>query len=563
MKKENPDKKKPNFDIAHIGHLGSAGFDAESKGRLEAAIIAAVTNYIQLEEEQLALKKIKPKQSNWLYQTRLESVRRTSIHKKGNSEKSNWKMCSLALLFLLTILIQPGLAKTNNNNSFYTKPPQAQEVLAVTHKAFQRRFELAREQAVAYQPIAGNNMNFMGTHGQGFGPIQGFSPTNVGANVGDDLLIRIGIEVNKSNFIVSLPDGGEIIDFARDRFPLARLEEDSQLQLTANSSQVDLEFKTKSVPEKATSPFIPVSYVSPGTAIQQFTSNQGYLIYGSDPNSIVSINNKPYRGALWIRPLSDGNQKTYVVNVVELEDYLLSVVPSEMPSSWPIEALKAQAIAARTYAIANLGKCEKSGFDLYATVADQVYEGVKTENEATNRAVLDTNGIIITHNDKPISAFFHSGAGGYTELAEDVWGQSRPYLQSVPDYDDASPKFTWSKEVSSNELLNTLQSKSINIGDILYVLPIERSSTNRVKMLLLCGSNGSTLISGTDFRSILKLSSNNFNIIQNPSGFSIYGRGYGHGVGMSQWGAKALAENGYNAQQIIAYYYKNVFCQHI
>lgn len=177
-----------------------------------------------------------------------------------------------------------------------------------------------------------------------------------------------------------------------------------------------------------------------------------------------------YRGILRVE---NRNNTIAIINDVCLENYLQSVVPSEMPPTWETEALKAQAIAARTYAIANMGKHGKDGFDLVDTQMDQVYNGVKAEYPTTNRAVNDTAGIILTYNNKPISAMYSSSAGGKTVAASDSFGYDVPYLQSVASYDDDYPKF-------------------------------------------------------------------------------------GHGVGMTQHGARNLAKMGNNAYQILAHFYNNI-----
>ena len=136
-----------------------------------------------------------------------------------------------------------------------------------------------------------------------------------------------------------------------------------------------------------------------------------------------------------MRVLNKDNTIT-VINDLCLENYLQGVVPAEMPPSWNIEALKAQTIAARTYAVANMGKHSKEGFDLLDTQMDQVYEGVQAEYESTNNAVISTSGIIMIYNNKPISAMYSSSAGGQTTSAQSSFGYDVPYLQSVLSYDD-------------------------------------------------------------------------------------------------------------------------------
>lgn len=184
----------------------------------------------------------------------------------------------------------------------------------------------------------------------------------------------------------------------------------------------------------------------------------------------VNAKKKWYRGYLSIQ--NRGNKLT-VINDIDLENYIKGVVPSEMPSGWEIEALKAQAIAARSYALANLGKRASMGFDLKDTPEDQAYGGASAETVKTNSAVEQTANLVLTYNYKVVSAYYSASAGGKTINAKDVWGADVPYIRSVPSYD----------------------------GDV---------------------------------------------------------KKNGHGVGMSQHGANNLAKDGYNAYQILQYFYKNV-----
>ena len=226
-----------------------------------------------------------------------------------------------------------------------------------------------------------------------------------------------------------------------------------------------------------------------------------------------------------------------------------------MPSGWPLEALKAQAVAARSYAIANIGKHGKEGYDLRATIDDQVYSGISTESDNSNEAVGATSGLVLKHEGRPITAFFHSTSGGSTEVPERVWGKPLGYLQSVPDYDDASPHFTWSKRFAPDDLEKMV---GADVGRLLSISVVTRTSSNRAQDLMVQGSNGSKMVSGESLRKSLKLPSTLFNVGNDGNGYIFAGRGYGHGLGMSQYGAKALAERGCNAAQILSYYYKNV-----
>jgi stage II sporulation protein D len=192
------------------------------------------------------------------------------------------------------------------------------------------------------------------------------------------------------------------------------------------------------------------------------------IVLRTDKDGYVSTKGKWYHGKLMVKLVDN---KITVINDVDLENYIKGVVPSEMPPSWEFEALKAQAIAARSFALANLGKQAKEGYDLKDNTEDQAYGGASVETNITNKAVEETHGLVLTYDMKIISAYYSASAGGMTNT--NAWGGSVPYLHSVPSFDD--------------------------------------------------------------------------NVAKN-----------GHGVGMSQHGANNLAKQGYNAYQILQYFYQNV-----
>jgi stage II sporulation protein D len=267
-----------------------------------------------------------------------------------------------------------------------------------------------------------------------------------------------------------------------------------------------------------------------------------------------SYNNKFYRGCLCL--VSVDKQPSFsLVNYLDLEDYLLSVVPAEMPSSWPLEALKAQAVAARSYAIANSGKHGKDGYDVKDTTEDQVYLGVKSESKNSSQAVFESKDLVATYSGKPICAYFHSTSGGATELAENVWSKQLPYLKSVIGQDQLSPHFSWNKQFSVDELENNLVP---DLGKLLSILIIARTPTQRATYVLFTGSSSARILPAETIRRTLNLPSTNFNVTYCDQGYAFAGHGFGHGLGLSQWGAKALAEQGYNAEQILKYYYKDI-----
>jgi SpoIID/LytB domain protein len=309
-------------------------------------------------------------------------------------------------------------------------------------------------------------------------------------------------------------------------------------------------------------------------SLASFNNDKTFMLI---PNSVdgqpglFAINGKFYRGNLIVLPQSalaasgsgdaSGQGLGFnLINEIDLDDYLLGVVPSEMPSSWPLEALKAQAIAARTYALANLGKHGKDGYDLKDTTDDQVYSGVKAESSASNAAVAATDGVVMTYEGNPICAYFHSASGGITESAENVWGKPLPYLRAVMDYDQQSPLSTWNRTFSVDQLESALAS---DIGKLLSIDVVSRSQSRRACQLLVSGSRGAQITNAETVRRLLKLPSTNFNVSVLDNAYLFSGRGFGHGLGLSQWGAKGLAEQGYNAAQILTYYYRNVSLERI
>lgn len=168
---------------------------------------------------------------------------------------------------------------------------------------------------------------------------------------------------------------------------------------------------------------------------KKISSNK--IVIKPEENGYVSVKKKWYRGHFQL--VNDGMSLT-VINDVPLEKYLQGVVPSEMPPSWEHDAHKAQAIAARSYALANLGKRGKYGYDLKDTPEDQAYGGASAETPQTNNAVKETEGIVLVHDGKIIPAYYSASAGGKTTTAGQVWSKDLAFLKSVPSFDDGIKK---------------------------------------------------------------------------------------------------------------------------
>ena len=294
-------------------------------------------------------------------------------------------------------------------------------------------------------------------------------------------------------------------------------------------------------------------------------SDKKSLIIKSLDKRGIWINSKRYSGKIHI---VFRDNKILAINILGIEKYLNSVVGSEMPHKWHLEALKAQAIASRTYA---LQKKNNGLYDIDSTQTNQVYNGLESSTSKTRKAVRETRSLVIIYKNKLINALFHSSSGGMTENSEDVWNDPYPYLVSVKDFDQKNPKFKWNKKVSKSELKKIFPI----VGGIQQIKVLNITETGRVKNLKISGIYGEKIITGKEFRSKLGLKSTLFRPVisdnfydikdlQNQSNMKSYphltisGLGAGHGVGMSQWGARYMAKRGYKANQILRYFYKGV-----
>jgi stage II sporulation protein D len=306
---------------------------------------------------------------------------------------------------------------------------------------------------------------------------------------------------------------------------------------------------------------------SSGQTVGELQAMDAFKAEGSDGVMLGKLKAK----ALWIEPTGDGyvwiGDRWYrgrtqllatgkgltAINHVNIEHYLYSVLGSEMYPTWPQEALKAQAVAARSYALHKRSTSGNGLFDVVDTTASQVYKGLEGEAQTTHQAVEATAGQVMTYNGQVILAVFHSSSGGHTENVEDIWKESLPYLRGVVDYDMGAPVFEWTKNFSSSEL----SSKISGVGTVTSMTAERKTPNGRVVTMLVKGDRGTKRISGNDLRNTLGLKSTLFVVNPNGDGFQIQGRGYGHGLGMSQWGAHNLAQQGVGYQKILSHYYQN------
>ncbi|BAD80273.1 similar to stage II sporulation protein D [Synechococcus elongatus PCC 6301] len=311
------------------------------------------------------------------------------------------------------------------------------------------------------------------------------------------------------------------------------------------------------------------SYAQPSANGQvqlgSFRARQIWLEPTND--GLVWVGDRWYRGRLQL--ILDQGAVT-AINHVGLESYLYSVVGSEVYASWPTEALKAQAVAARSFVLYRRDRNRDPRFDVGNSTTWQVYKGIASEAPTTIAAVNATAGQVLTYNNRVIEAVFHASSGGHTENVEDVWGKPLPYLRGVQDYDQNAPVFNWSQSFSVQEL----SAKLTGVGRILQTEPLQTTPFGRIRDLRITGDRGSRVVKGDEVRRALNLrsslftvsseaSSNWFDFLrpnpapQPPSQFTIIGRGYGHGLGLSQWGAYGLASQGVDYRRILSHFYQN------
>lgn len=363
-----------------------------------------------------------------------------------------------------------------------------------------------------------------------------------------------------------------------------------------------------------------------------FAYNNDYNIFISSfdndlEKNAVNVDGKKYRGMIGFFIIED--YKLVTINRLDVESYLYGVIPNEMSPSWPIEALKAQVLAARTYAISNINPNASYGYDMVDNQNSQVYRGFESEQINSNQAVDETAGEMIYHSGSLINAYFHSTSGGKTENSENVWTYSLPYVRGVDDeYSNISPYSTWNKIMNTDKIIEKLKEDGNEANKIYDIKLTEISENNRILKTLIetdCENieyqketirkvlgydfllstwfdvdynNKKTFVSTCDVNvnnneedkemlktveqksedkiygkkaisadGIKEIKSENASLISDktkeetltyPSEYYFNGRGWGHGIGLSQYGAKQMAIEGFTYDEILKHYYSGV-----
>lgn len=343
-------------------------------------------------------------------------------------------------------------------------------------------------------------------------------------------------------------------------------------------------------------------------------SNQAIVPLGYESGGVIKYDNVPYRGGMLLKA-SVG--KIVIINYIQIENYVYGVLAAEIGASAPMEAIKAQAVAARSFAGASVGSHNSNGFDLCSTTHCQMYKGVAGETTNTNKGTDETRGEMIYSEGKPVNAYYAKNAGGHTQNSEDVWYAKLPYLRGVKD--TYAPDYLWTATMTFSELKSKLESSGYKPGEIKSVSVKKRSEAGAVYTLEIVGSDGvvtlqkdsvRTVLGGTNIKSLMfnfvdadlsasggtdgfayvvsvngtktKIATNAIYVsngtatakwadgVENSGGtgnnietvtngvLNIKGNGYGHGIGMQQDGAIAMAKQGILYKEILKFYYTGI-----
>jgi len=297
----------------------------------------------------------------------------------------------------------------------------------------------------------------------------------------------------------------------------------------------------------------------PHLRVRGYSISAKALALTSGRNSL-SINNRHYRGKIRVFP--GPNRDLWIINELPLEEYLVGLINCEISSQWSLDAVKVQAVAARTFAVFQKGNRSDWLYDMESGVNDQVYAGMGLEDDRARQAVKETEGELLLYKGKPIFAVYHACCGGKIESPEYLWVGSFPYLNSVVcTYCLDSPHFLWNYQVEAHRLARVLGSMGYPGQRVSEIRVGERSASGRVLRLFIKGEKDPWEIPGKEFRRLLgydQLRSTNFWLKERDGVFLFSGLGWGHGVGLCQWGAKGMADAGFDYRSILKYYYQNV-----
>ncbi len=288
-----------------------------------------------------------------------------------------------------------------------------------------------------------------------------------------------------------------------------------------------------------------------------------HLIFGlhlvASGDEPIWVNDRPYHGELDLLKTTSGQLR--VVNWVGLEQYLYGVVGNEMPFWWPKEALQSQAIAARTYVLFRQQERRQHDYDVLSTVASQVYGGARSERRRTTRMVDSTAGLVLMYQGQLVATFYHACCGGYTETVEARWPAYRvpPLTHAAPQTAcRQSPHSTWERQLDWQTVADALTAAGHAVQLPCSIEVTTTTPSGRVESLTVQDPSGQHVLTGPAFRSALGVNvikSLRFAMTQSEASLVVTGQGWGHGVGMCQWGAHGLAKQGWTVGAVLQHFY--------
>lgn len=337
--------------------------------------------------------------------------------------------------------------------------------------------------------------------------------------------IRIGLGSGLTAAEATVPGGTYVIG---DGVMQAQLPPGQVIKLTLDGAQIAVgglaaKFTTVRLVPVAPSVTAQPSPVSPGLPVPVET-------VPPKPANPVTYKGLTYRGEL-LAVVAPGSKKLSLINVVNVDEYLLGVVPEEVGYTWPAESIKAQAVAARTYALANLGKWNSDGYDLVSTTLDQFYGGIASERLQTSQAVVATRGQVLTYGGKLISAMYHSSSGGHTENNEIIYtGAPVPYLRGVRDFDNVpdNHNYSWEYQYTVSEFSQILSDRGFGVGTVTAITATGVAyDGGRPKEFIIAGTAGSRTLTGSQLRTNITLpGSSRATLLSNPRSITLQSGGF-------------------------------------
>lgn len=297
-----------------------------------------------------------------------------------------------------------------------------------------------------------------------------------------------------------------------------------------------------------------------GVSLGGFWMAAPVRVASREEGASAELAGKRYGGALLLR-LDSGGDTVTVVDEISIERYLLGVLPFEMDPQWPQQALRAQAVVARTFAYTQLGKYRKEGFDLSDDTRSQVFGGLGADTPAVRQAVEATRGEVLGYKGKILDVYYHSCCGGHTESPATLWGGgASPPLRGVRDrYCEASPYASWSAFVTFDHLAASLQKNRLTGGKLERFAVEARDAAGYVSSFIARLGREKLMVKASDLRAALgaerlkSLRIRKVRLLKN--GVEFDGAGSGHGVGLCQWGARIQAGRGRTYEQILSFYF--------